>query len=97
MLDLLISSFLQQKAAQEVLVKLQGHPDAWQRVDLILEFSTNQETKVSKNNRRSIIRDFLCLEFRTVILFILKQNPFVYYSYRKVIFISIFLLNKTQT
>ena len=38
---------MQQKAAQEVLVKLQNHPDAWQRVDLILEFSTNQETKVN--------------------------------------------------
>ena len=36
----------QQKTAQEVLVKLQNHPDAWQRVDLILEFSSNQETKV---------------------------------------------------
>lgn len=35
----------QQKSAQEVLVKLQNHPDAWQRVDLILEYSTNQETK----------------------------------------------------
>ncbi|XP_063683019.1 exportin-1-like [Bolinopsis microptera] len=35
----------QQKSAQEVLVKLQTHPEAWQRVDLILEFSTNQETK----------------------------------------------------
>ena len=41
-------NIFQQKAAQEVLVKLQNHPDAWQRVDLILEFSTNQETKVTK-------------------------------------------------
>ena len=52
---------LQQKAAQEVLVKLQNHPDAWQRVDLILEFSTNQETKVAS-------------KFDYVICFLLEIN-----------------------
>ncbi|XP_014250231.1 exportin-1 [Cimex lectularius] len=35
----------QQKVAQEVLTSLKEHPDAWTRVDAILEFSTNQQTK----------------------------------------------------
>ncbi|XP_022175202.1 exportin-1 [Myzus persicae] len=35
----------QQRAAQEVLTTLKEHPDAWTRVDTILEFSNNQQTK----------------------------------------------------
>merc|ERR1711976_303875 len=35
----------QQKMAQEVLTTLKEHPDAWTRVDTILEFSQNQQTK----------------------------------------------------
>lgn len=35
----------QQRVAQEVLTTLKEHPDAWTRVDAILEFSTNQQTK----------------------------------------------------
>ncbi|XP_008555706.1 exportin-1 [Microplitis demolitor] len=35
----------QQKIAQEVLTTLKEHPDAWTRVDTILEYSQNQETK----------------------------------------------------
>ncbi|ODN05594.1 Exportin-1 [Orchesella cincta] len=35
----------QQKIAQEVLTRLKEHPDAWTRVDTILEYSTNQQTK----------------------------------------------------
>ncbi|XP_014218596.1 exportin-1 [Copidosoma floridanum] len=35
----------QQRVAQEVLTTLKEHPDAWTRVDTILEFSQNQETK----------------------------------------------------
>ncbi|XP_035225153.1 exportin-1-like, partial [Stegodyphus dumicola] len=35
----------QQKIAQEVLTALKEHPDAWTRVDAILEFSKNQQTK----------------------------------------------------
>lgn len=31
--------------AQEVLTTLKEHPDAWTRVDTILEFSNNQQTK----------------------------------------------------
>ena len=34
-----------QRMAQEVLTTLKEHPDAWTRVDAILEFSTNQQTK----------------------------------------------------
>ena len=37
--------FLQQRVAQEVLTRLKEHPDAWTRVDTILEFSSNQQTK----------------------------------------------------
>lgn len=33
--------------AQEVLTHLKEHPDAWTRVDTILEFSQNMNTKVS--------------------------------------------------
>ncbi|XP_011502636.1 PREDICTED: exportin-1 [Ceratosolen solmsi marchali] len=35
----------QQRIAQEVLTTLKEHPDAWTRVDTILEFSQNQQTK----------------------------------------------------
>ena len=35
----------QQRQAQEVLTRLKEHPDAWTRVDTILEFSSNQQTK----------------------------------------------------
>ena len=31
--------------AQQVLTTLKEHPDAWMRVDTILEFSQNQQTK----------------------------------------------------
>ena len=31
--------------AQEVLTNLKEHPDAWTRVDTILEYSQNQQTK----------------------------------------------------
>jgi len=39
------SAGTEQKMAQEVLTTLKEHPDAWQKVDTILEFSTNQQTK----------------------------------------------------
>ncbi|XP_075225600.1 exportin-1 emb [Lycorma delicatula] len=35
----------QQRVAQELLTALKEHPDAWTRVDTILEFSSNQQTK----------------------------------------------------
>jgi len=35
----------EQKTAQEVLTTLKEHPDAWTKVDTILEFSQNQQTK----------------------------------------------------
>lgn len=35
----------QQRLAQDVLTTLKEHPDAWTRVDSILEFSSNQQTK----------------------------------------------------
>lgn len=38
--------FFQQRVAQEVLTNLKDHPDAWTRVDTILEFSQNMKTKV---------------------------------------------------
>lgn len=34
-----------QRMAQEVLTTLKEHPDAWTRVDTILEYSSNQQTK----------------------------------------------------
>jgi len=39
------SSGTEQKMAEEVLTTLKEHPDAWTKVDTILEFSTNQQTK----------------------------------------------------
>ncbi|GFS30951.1 exportin-1 [Trichonephila inaurata madagascariensis] len=36
---------VEQKIAQEILTALKEHPDAWTRVDTILEFSENQQTK----------------------------------------------------
>eukprot|EP00063_Salmo_salar_P066359 XP_014041194.1 PREDICTED: exportin-1-like isoform X1 [Salmo salar] len=38
----------QQRMAQEVLTQLKEHPDAWTRVDTILEFSQSMNTKVSE-------------------------------------------------
>lgn len=35
----------QRRIAQQVLTTLKEHPDAWTRVDTILEFSSNQQTK----------------------------------------------------
>ncbi|XP_004925540.2 exportin-1 [Bombyx mandarina] len=35
----------QQRVAQDILTALKEHPDAWTRVDTILEYSQNQETK----------------------------------------------------
>ncbi|KAI1284958.1 Exportin-1 [Halotydeus destructor] len=35
----------EQRVAQEALTALKEHPDAWTRVDTILEFSKNQQTK----------------------------------------------------
>ncbi|KAF5404817.1 hypothetical protein EG68_04731 [Paragonimus skrjabini miyazakii] len=35
----------QQKMAEKILNTLKEHPDAWMRVDSILEFSSNQQTK----------------------------------------------------
>lgn len=32
--------------ADQILTQLKQHPDAWTRVDTILEFSNNQQTKV---------------------------------------------------
>ncbi len=37
--------YYQQKRAGEILNRLKEHPDAWTRVDTILEFSQNQQTK----------------------------------------------------
>ena len=39
------SIFLQQKQANEILNHLKEHPESWTRVDTILEFSQNQQTK----------------------------------------------------
>jgi exportin-1 len=36
---------IQQKAAQNILTTLKEHQEAWTRVDTILEFSNNQQTK----------------------------------------------------
>lgn len=37
--------WVQRAAAESVLKQLQSHQDAWQRVDVILEQSQNQQTK----------------------------------------------------
>ena len=39
---------LQQQQAQRVISQFQEHPDAWQKVDLILETSQNFQTKVTR-------------------------------------------------
>ena len=38
---------IQQQVAQQVLTQFREHPEAWTRVDSILELSHNQEAKVS--------------------------------------------------
>ncbi|XP_045436739.1 exportin-1 isoform X6 [Pipistrellus kuhlii] len=42
----------QQRMAQEVLTHLKEHPDAWTRVDTILEFSQNMNTKMIRGTER---------------------------------------------
>ncbi|RXM97568.1 Ubiquitin carboxyl-terminal hydrolase 34 [Acipenser ruthenus] len=42
----------QQRMAQEVLTHLKEHPDAWTRVDTILEFSQNMNTKFTGHCKR---------------------------------------------
>ena len=39
------STGTEQKMAEEVLTTLKEHPEAWTKVDTILEFSNNQQTK----------------------------------------------------
>lgn len=41
-----IFSLPQQRMADQILTQLKQHPDAWTRVDTILEYSNNQQTKV---------------------------------------------------
>uniref|UniRef100_A0AAY4DS69 Exportin 1 n=1 Tax=Denticeps clupeoides TaxID=299321 RepID=A0AAY4DS69_9TELE len=48
----------QQRMAQEVLTHLKEHPDAWTRVDTILEFSQNMNTK-SLWYERSVVSVFV--------------------------------------
>jgi hypothetical protein len=36
----------EQQMAQQVLAQFQEHPDAWQRVPVILQQSSNSQTKV---------------------------------------------------
>ena len=40
-----LNFLFQQRMAQEILTTLKEHPDAWTRVDTILEYSSNQQTK----------------------------------------------------
>ncbi len=39
----------QQQGAQRIITQFQEHPDAWQRVDYILEFSASNETRVGRS------------------------------------------------
>ncbi|MGH0135185.1 UNVERIFIED_CONTAM: hypothetical protein FKN15_073088 [Acipenser sinensis] len=64
-----------QRMAQEVLTHLKEHPDAWTRVDTILEFSQNMNTKgrllmvsrmakpeevlVVENDQGEVVREFM--------------------------------------
>ncbi|CAI4062868.1 hypothetical protein SKDZ_07G4610 [Saccharomyces kudriavzevii ZP591] len=50
LLDQVVTTFyqgsgVQQKQAQEILTKFQDNPDAWQKADQILQFSTNPQSK----------------------------------------------------
>ncbi|CAI4486676.1 AAC_collapsed_G0022310.mRNA.1.CDS.1 [Saccharomyces cerevisiae] len=50
LLDQVVSTFyqgsgVQQKQTQEILTKFQDNPDAWQKADQILQFSTNPQSK----------------------------------------------------
>ncbi len=43
--NILISMAMQRQASERVLQKLQEHPDAWTRVDSVLEHSQSQQAK----------------------------------------------------
>ncbi len=54
--------------ADQILTQLKQHPDAWTRVDTILEFSNNQQTKVyydlaQMQSSKSIIFELFLLFF----------------------------------
>lgn len=58
----------QQRMADQILTQLKQHPDAWTRVDTILEFSNNQQTKVyydlaQMQSSKSIIFELFLLFF----------------------------------
>jgi len=43
-----LRKLFQQRIAQNILTALKEHPESWTRVDTILEYSQNQQTKVTK-------------------------------------------------
>lgn len=66
---------LQQRMADQILTQLKQHPDAWTRVDTILEYSNNQQTKVRWTENLLFFKRFfndiyicLCVCFFTIVL-----------------------------
>ena len=47
--------YSQQRVAEGILTALKEHPESWTRVDTILEYSQNQQTKVCPT---FCVRDF---------------------------------------
>lgn len=64
---------LQQRMADQILTQLKQHPDAWTRVDTILEYSNNQQTKVlwTGNLWFFFLKDFLTIYIRVCVFFII--------------------------
>ena len=47
--------------ADQILTQLKQHPDAWTRVDTILEYSNNQQTKVLWATTSAVFRKVVFL------------------------------------
>jgi hypothetical protein len=68
-------TFLQQKMAQQVLTTLKEHPDAWTRVDTILEYSSNQQTKYYA---LQILENVIKTRWKVLILYVAKNGSHLY-------------------
>lgn len=68
---------LQQRMADQILTQLKQHPDAWTRVDTILEYSNNQQTKVRWTENLLL---FFKRFFNDIYIYVCVCVCFFYYS-----------------
>lgn len=72
---------MQQRVAQEVLTNLKDHPDAWTRVDTILEFSQNMKTKVPDTSFPELQSELMCF---IPVLFLIMEAFWAETTFKKI-------------